>query len=256
MAAGNAGGSLLILSVVFFAFSLKEFYDSAKTHALLHKIEDIPDSSAESAAVGLVKLNGAAQRSVGLIASPIRGAPCVYWKVVIEVFEISKSGGYWEYLCEEDSDSWFKLHDGTGSIGVDPSGAKADIPEKLSYEGTISEKIGVGPFSREAMQLAPLPLAYVKEKCGDGIKKKLSMFQKNMLKVKEYWIEEGESMFVLGDAEPTDDGLFIINKDTLFISDTDEGTLVSELDKSFRSLMTKGLLLLGASLLLFIIVFL
>ncbi len=243
------GADLLIIFFLFLIASLPFFFHWARRYRLLKKIRDTPTSTARSAAVGLVELYGT---SSGKGKSPISGAPCAYWNVLIELGS-AKNPDSWEYLAEISSPLEFRLKDSTGSMLVRPGGAKADLPSSNPYIGSISNSIGAGPFRRiqppEVPQLPPIVLNFLESLEDAKLRKRLDSldYTVHRFRVTERLIPPDGRCYVLGDAKIDGGGLSVASgpSNLLFISDSDESTLVRDMERKMKGDLYTGLKLLA-----------
>jgi len=125
-------------------------------------LENVPESRIRSVAMGFAELEGIAQKKCEL-AAPYSGIPCVYYRYLVEQERSTGRGGRtWETVERGESSEPFYLHDPTGTILVDPTGAQATL--KQSYRN----------IEREGGWLS------------------------NRKRYTEWWIVQGQKMFVAG----------------------------------------------------------
>lgn len=132
---GIAQGSLCLLSC---ATALR--YIMLKRH-----IDNTPTSKIRSLALGLVEIHGQAERMHALV-SPVSGLPCVYyrvkkykrrrWRGTSSRPMLSGSGdSKWTLVSITSSNTVpFMVHDESGAVQVDPSGA--DLRIRTAHAGT------------------------------------------------------------------------------------------------------------------------
>jgi hypothetical protein len=114
LAAGAAGG-------VF------GFFSGFRAWRRLRLIEDTPTSTVRGLALGRVELRGRAVDKAELVA-PLTGAPCVYYRFLVEREVKSRRGRRWRTLAEGSSEAWpFYLEDATGRVLIDPRGAEISL---------------------------------------------------------------------------------------------------------------------------------
>ena len=100
-------------------------------------LENVPESRIRSVAMGFAELEGIAQKKCDLVA-PHSGIPCVYYRYLVEQEKSSGRGGRsWKTVERGESSEPFYLHDPTGTILVDPSGAQATL--RQSYRNIERE---------------------------------------------------------------------------------------------------------------------
>ena len=98
---------------------------------LKRRIENTPTSKARSAAMGMIEVHGNAKRLYSLV-SPISQLPCVYY--CLKKYKRSKRNDNWRLSQITTSGTVpFLLEDDTGTIRIDPHGAK--LSPQFSTEG-------------------------------------------------------------------------------------------------------------------------
>lgn len=130
--------SAIIYIFLGFFVGIYLIFDGVRKHLLVQKIKNTATSKVRSAAVGLVELHGIARCKGGMV-SPVAKTKCGFWRLIAQYYQSGKHGG-WRTFYKTDSTSPFYLEDETGSILVDPCGAKVEIPHDYRYEGYMSGK--------------------------------------------------------------------------------------------------------------------
>ena len=184
------------LVVIFFFMGIALIYDGLKQHLLMQKIKNTPTSKVRSAAVGLVELFGKA-RFKKEMHSPFAKKKCAYWRIVAQYYRSGKHGG-WRNMHRADSSTPFYLQDDTGRMLVDPRGAQVEIPKDRLYTGHLT---GKGLIFKHK-KIDEKVLNYVNKKGNEEIKKKFLRHNYQKLRVFEYYIAEGDKVYVLGSAQP------------------------------------------------------
>ena len=177
-------GRVIFYAFVGMAFGLLSFYKGIKWMRQKRLIENIPTSKIRSLAMGLAEVFGEAlPAGKEILKSPFSGKDCVYYRYTVEEYRSSGKHRSWATIDKGNSRERFFLKDSTGQVLVDPDGAKVDIPMDFEYRpsGKIPERI---------KEFA--------EKSGLRYKNVLG-FNKNM-RFREYFIQPGENVYILGTA--------------------------------------------------------
>ncbi|MGM0416281.1 MAG: GIDE domain-containing protein [Thermodesulfobacteriota bacterium] len=124
------------------------FYFGIKYLILKRRIEDTPTSKIRSMAMGMVEVQGRAQRVYALV-SPISGLPCVYYR--IKKYRRKRFRSNRRLISGNSQSQWalvsitsssnvpFVLDDGTGTIEVVPDGAELKIRTTHSGSGAMAQ---------------------------------------------------------------------------------------------------------------------
>lgn len=223
-------------------------YGGLSKYLLIQKINNTPTSKVRSAAVGLVELFGKAV-PMEKAQSPISKADCVYWRVKGEYYRSGKHGG-WRNMLDLMSAPDFFLEDETGKMLISPYGGKApvlgekfsgkeiaqvEIPADLVSTGHLTDKGFLGLLQRK--KLDERVLAWLD--ANPNIKSQAERHGSMELRFAEYFIAEGDSVYVLGDAEPREGSSSQVAYENLvlkkgqnkimFISDSREKRLVDSM---------------------------
>jgi hypothetical protein len=149
----------------------------------LHRlIQNTPTSRIRSMAMGLAEVHGTVlQRSS--VRAPFTRHPCAYWEVEIAIRVSQKHG--WTTVYRETSGQPFYVDDGTGVALVYPKGSMCRVP-----------------FSAEEECLgASLPDLYSEYMAERRIWRR-HLWRFSQMRFREHRVEEGETIYVLGSAEP------------------------------------------------------
>jgi hypothetical protein len=241
----------------FFAFfaGLALLYSGVQKYLLLQKITNTPTSKVRSAAVGLVELHGKAICK-DPTHSPITKQKCAWWRLNAEYYQSGKHGG-WRTIMNAVSGVPFYLEDDTGKILVKPLGAQIDIPMDHAFTGYITE---VGFFGISHKKLPQPVLDYI-ESSPPEIKKKFMAHNHQNIRVHEYFIAEGDPLYVLGTAQPKEGAASAVGHENLvvglgkhekafYISDTQEKNLVEKMKGEVPFAIVGGLAASAAGLLI------
>jgi hypothetical protein len=144
-------------------------------------IADTPTSKIRSMAMGIVEVTGTAvPRSA--VEAPFSGKSCVYWKVDISM----RSRNGWTVIHRNTSASPFYLRDETGLALVLPQGAECKL------EGGVEEEVCNG------LTLPDCYSSYLREHpTALG-----PLARAGLMRFREYLVDEGRPLFVLGSASP------------------------------------------------------
>ncbi len=198
-------------AVIGLAVGLGLLYSGIQRYLLLQKINNTPTSKVRSAAVGLVELSGKALCREPQL-SPISGAKCIYWKIHEEYYQPGKHGG-WRTTSSNFSHKDFYLEDDTGKMLVDPKDATIEIPSDFTSTGHLSSKglLGIVP----QRQLDPKVLAYLEG--NPDAKGRAYRWSGYELRFTEWFIAEGDPLYVLGNAEPQEGASSAIGFENLVV---------------------------------------
>jgi len=233
--------------IIFFFIGIGLLIYGAQRFLLYQKIKNTPTSKVRSAAVGLVELFGKARCATDL-SSPVTGAKCIYYRIIGQYYKPGKNGG-WKNIYNDASSVKFFLEDETGKMLIDPKDGEIDIPSDLVLEGHLTDK---GFLGMHQNKLDARVLAFL-EKNPDA-KKKFEYYKDHNLKVFEYFIAEGDPLYVLGTAEPLKGASSDISYENLivgkgksdiglYISDSGEKTVLGSMVWGIAGSIVGGLVL-------------
>lgn len=207
-------------------------------------IENTPTSKIRSIAMGLVEIYGEVVPWRGkLLKSPFSIKDCVYCKYLIEEYRRSGKSSHWVTVKSDEKRIPFFLKDDTGSVLVEPEGARMHIPQDFEF------KSGWGKDPPASIQ------KFLKSNNMDF--ENFLGFNKTM-RYREYIIEPANMLYVMGTAgnnpfsKPSainSENIMIqkgTNDKTYYISDRPEKSLVGELQwKSLAGVLGGGALAAG-----------
>ncbi|MCK9573438.1 MAG: E3 ubiquitin ligase family protein, partial [Candidatus Omnitrophica bacterium] len=150
-------------------------------------IENIPTSTIRGLALGLVELIGKAKKEK-LLKSPFTGTDCVLYRYTVERYE--KRGKSSRWVTVADGDTFycpFWINDGTGQMLVFPKNAELMLP--IDYE-----------FTSGWFKSMPSSLVDFMRNNGISYKSFLGNYQ---MRFREWYITEGQDVYVLGTANKT-----------------------------------------------------
>jgi hypothetical protein len=142
-------------------------------------------------AMGMVELSGSAVCvSTGPLKSPLCGVDCVYYRFLVEKRVSSGKSSHWETVEKGNSDyEPFFIDDGTGVVQVRPMGAEHIMP--IDFEETT----GLGKPCSDRM-------AAFMDSTGHAYKGFLGIPE--TLRFREWYIQPGETVYVLGTVKEYD----------------------------------------------------
>jgi len=124
---------LILAGIVCFALGLYFF----KKKQL---IQDTPTSKIRSIAMGLVEIFGQVLPIKGRIfKSPFTDKDCVYYQYTIEEYRSSGKNSHWVTIKKGEQKDLFYLKDDTGTILIDPAGAKIEAKKDFEYQSGLGK---------------------------------------------------------------------------------------------------------------------
>lgn len=149
-------------------------------------IENTPTSKIRSLAMGLVEIYGEVlPEKKNLLKSPFSQKDCVYCKYTIEEYRREGKNSHWVTVKSAEKMAQFYLKDDTGTVLVDPRGARLEIPMDFEFNS------GWGKDPPESVKQF---LKNNKMNFEDFLG-----FNKTM-RYREYIIEPGNNIYVMGTA--------------------------------------------------------
>jgi hypothetical protein len=243
--------NFLCLGGLCVVIGLGLLYAGIQKYLLVQKITDTPTSKVRSAAVGMVELSGKAVCKEPQF-SPLSNVKCIYWKMNAEWFQPGRNGG-WRMISSDSSHKDFDIEDDTGKMLVDPTGATIEIPVDFSSMGYLRDRGFLGIVSQR--QLDPKVLAYLES--NPDAKARVYRFSGYELKFTEWYIAEGDPLFVLGTADLQEGVSSSVGSENLivrqgkydkvfYISDTGERKVVDTIRNSMYWYIGIGFVLAAA----------
>ena len=181
----NDGGDIVIASIGLFV-GLGLFRSGFTSRQRYKTIERTPTSKIRSVAVGLVEVNGYAEKFENLLVSPFAQAECVYYSYKTEERRKSGKSHKWITIASDKTKFPFLLRDDTGLILIDPQGAECRLESDRSYR--------MSSFSEDSQErsfkagLTRLGIEYG------------SFWGERPLRCTEIFIRPCDSLFILGTA--------------------------------------------------------
>jgi hypothetical protein len=207
------------LGIFLFTFGLALIYGGTQRYLLAQKIKNTPTSKVRSAAVGLVELFGKA-RCKDAMDSPVSKARCIYWRVQGEYYKPGKHGG-WRDIYNASSSAQFFLEDETGRMLVEPKEAEIDIPKDFYSEGHMSAGGIFGMFKAKVLDQKVLDFLAATPAAGNAFRAHSSFD----LRITEWFIAEGDPLYVLGGAEPLKGASSALAHENLVVKKGGEGIM-------------------------------
>jgi hypothetical protein len=201
------------------------FNDALQQYLLGQKIRNTPTSKARAAAIGLVELSGKAKCPEKVI-SPITKSPCAYYEVCAQYYYKHKKSSGWRTFHRDESRNRFYLEDDSGKILVEPDKANVNIPADFTFQGTLNDKQFFGLLPSNQVDQKVLKYLEENPKAAEAAK---GMSGKQ-LRFMEYYIAEGDPLFVLGSAEPLEGATSAVAAENLIVrkSARDKIMLISD----------------------------
>lgn len=248
-------------SVFFLLAGAALAYAGGTQYLLVQKIANTPTSKVRSVAVGLAELFGKAKCAEEML-SPVSKAKCVFHRFTAEWYEPprGKRSGQWHTFINRRSSKRFYLEDDTGRMLIEPEGAEVHIPSDFSSTGHLSDKALFGLLPQK--QLDKKILDYLEQNPED--KKAFEARSGHRLRATEYFIAEGDPLYVLGTATPQEgvsggaqhERLVMMkgkNEKIMFISDSGEKNFSGNMKLSAIAFLLLGLSMSAASLIIILL---
>jgi hypothetical protein len=184
----------------------------AQQYLLCQKIANTPTSKVRSAAAGLVELLGKAKCKDDM-ASPISKAKSIYWHISAEYYHSGRRNSGWRNFYAKSSSNQFYLEDDTGRMLIEPKDAEVRIPSDYSCQGHLSDKALFGLLPQK--QLDKKVLDWLES--DPTAKAAFNAHGGSDLKVTESFIAEGDTLYVLGSAEPLPSAASAVREENLIV---------------------------------------
>jgi len=218
-----------IIPIVFTIVGVALTVTGMRRYLLAQKIKNTPTSKVRSAAVGLVELYGTAESKEKML-SPLSKKPCAYWKIIAEYESASKNQERtWNKFFTDESKDRFYLRDDTGKMLVEPEGAEISIMHDFEFTGHMKGSTFFGLIKQKKIDSRIFD--YIRE--NPKAKRYFENHDNKLLRVREYIVEQGSKIYLLGSAMPLEGPAshvghenLIVRKgkheNTMFISDSEE----------------------------------
>ncbi|MBS3097168.1 hypothetical protein J4209_00065 [Candidatus Woesearchaeota archaeon] len=131
---------ILTYSLIGLGFGIYLFVSGFRWFREKRLIENMPTSKIRSIAMGMVEIFGEAFPQKGkALKSPFSNNDCVYYRYTIEEYRSSGKSSKWVIVKKGESRTYFYLKDETGSVLIDPKGAKIDIPKDFEFNSSLGK---------------------------------------------------------------------------------------------------------------------
>ena len=172
---------LIVAGIIFLIWGLLSF-------KMKRLIENIPTSKIRSIAMGLVEIYGEVKPlKDNILKSPFSNNDCVYYKYSIEELRQSGKSASWVTIKKGEEERLFYLKDETGSVLIDLTGAKIDIPTDNVFDSSL------GRDPPETVK----QFLYTRNIAWEGF-----LFGVNKtMKYTEYFIAPGDKLYIMGTAD-------------------------------------------------------
>jgi len=126
-------GELFIYSIGGFFAGIVVFILGVVWFRQMRLIENIPTSKIRSLAMGISEIYGKVVPGKQLLKGPFSGEDCIYYKYEIKELRKTKDTSYWATIRSGSERAQFYLKDDTGTVLVEPKGAKIDISKDYEF---------------------------------------------------------------------------------------------------------------------------
>ena len=172
---------LIIAGIILLIWGLSSF-------KMKRLIENTPTSKIRSIAMGLVEIYGEVEPlKDNILKSPFSNNDCVYYKYKVEELRQSGKSTTWVTIKKGEEKKLFHLKDETGSVLIDLTDAKIDIPTDNIFDSSL----GKDPPETVKQFLSTRNIAW--EGFLLGINK--------TMKYTEYFIAPGDKLYIMGTAD-------------------------------------------------------
>ena len=131
----------------------------------LRLITDTPTARIRSAPQGYVELAGRALTHGGVLAAPLTGLPCVWYRFRIEEHRRSGKRNDWVTVERGEHEAAFLIDDGTGTCLIEPKGAELTCRTRDLWYGRERRPSG---GARHAWSLLGQRYRYTEERIVEG----------------------------------------------------------------------------------------
>ncbi len=197
------------------------FVHGFRDFRLRRLIQNTPTARIRSMPMGLVEVTGTVEpRST--VSAPFSGRPCVFWEVDIST-RTRRSG--WAVVHRNASGHPFYLRDDTGVALVYPHGAICRL-----RHGVEEECVGL-----------TLPECYA-QYMSDSHLALRGLWRTGTMRFRERALEPGQSLYVLGTAEPRAHAVAVSDDEPLAATGTDDlrARPIRELDHASVAVIRRG----------------
>lgn len=177
-------GAALLLATLYCLYLTFQSFKKARL------IEDMPTSLIRSASQGFTELVGVAKVHKELLAGPLTGSACLWWKYSIEKYQRSGKSSSWVTIESGVSDKPFYIDDNSGLCLVLPQGTDPSTRHKRQWRG----------WRRRPLSAHPGILPANNDTTGRGLLNALStdIGFGGRYRYTEYLIKDTDPLYVLG----------------------------------------------------------
>lgn len=229
-------GFCLVAGIIVMLYGVSWIRKGLERQRLAQNSSNIPSSKATSAAIGLAEFHGKAFPMRPMV-SPISRQKCAYYYLEVKVFHrFGKSGSWRTLYCDLPSDPFY-LEDETGRILVNPSLTRAAKPggdksDLISGKVALS-KIDLQPANVFKGHISPIienpltpkidqkVLEYIES--SPRIKARFEKYQSSALEITEYYIPEGEEIYIIGSVLPIEGATSSMGNENLVVREAEGG---------------------------------
>lgn len=221
------------LLVLLFGIGLFAVYSGCKDFRFLQRVKNTPTSKVSSTAIGFVELTGHAERREPVL-SPVSQVPCIYWRLAAEYCENDMSGN-WRTILKTESRDMFYLDDSTGRMLVDPQSAEIDISPAATFEGYLKEFVFL---DRDQGSMDYRVIRYIRDLDAPA-RSLFESHESEKIRFTEFFIREGDPLYILGTAEPREGMSGSINHETLIIRKGTRGDILYITDTTEKEVVDR-----------------
>jgi hypothetical protein len=196
---------ILVYTVGGLFLGLFFFYEGLYWFRRKRLLEDIPTSEIRSIAMGLVEIYGqAVPFNNTIFKSPFGSKDCVHYKATVEKLVSTGKSSHWEVIKTEEKGDYFYVQDDTGHVLVTTRGAETEVPVDFEWQSGFAKD---------------MPVSISEYAAANSIATKDFFHLNEQLRFREYDIEVGRKIFVLGTAgkNPFNQDLSSEHMDTVMI---------------------------------------
>jgi len=182
-----SSGDLFFYSIIGFGAGIYFFFRGLLWLKEKRLIENVPTSKIRSLAMGLVEIYGKvlpAER--GTMRSPLSNKDCVYYRYRVEEMRGSGKNRHWVTIKRGEEGVPFFLKDETGTVLVDPAGARIEIP----VDNEFNSSWGKDP-----------PEQVKKFLNSQGLNFESFLGMNKTMRYREWFVEPGDKLYIMGTAE-------------------------------------------------------
>ncbi len=139
----GSGHHSYLIPLVGLGAGVGVFASGFRNYRKLRLIQNTPRISVRAVPMGLVHVHGKVTGS-NILASPVTGTPCYYYKVHLERWKEQGKNQGWQTVQTATDRRTFYVDDGTGKVLINPQSAEYDLPS--TYRGEFGPHAKAGPY--------------------------------------------------------------------------------------------------------------